>query len=243
MHFLETALQWYNLLFILPFLGAGFYLMLLASGLTTAEHDADADLDHDVDFDHDADTDISHDVGHDYDHDLSHIEEPGPLLRALSFLGVGKVPVSILMMSFCFIWGFTGLASNRMFGSIFPIPSLLAIVSIAIASVSSIFGTSFLARGLAKIMPSTESYGTRNRDLVGLNATSRFEITTSSGTARLYDQYNNYQSVPCRVASGEKPIPADAPVILIRYEEKEKAFIVRPDPLAQNRAKLPPHVA
>ncbi len=232
-------LLWYNLLFELPFFAALMYLCLLASGFVTSEHDAGIEIGHDVDvgadggFDHDVH--VEHDLSHDHDYAAEHGQDAGALLGVLSFLGVGKVPISILMMSFCFLWGFTGWASNRILKDI-SYPEMFVWMSLGVASFSSIFGTRFLAKLLAKIMPATESYGATSRDFVGQRATARFSITESSGTARLRDQYGTLQDLPCRVAVGEAEIPSGSRLILMRYEEQSRIYIARPDPLADNRA-------
>ncbi|MBS3902955.1 MAG: DUF1449 family protein [Anaplasmataceae bacterium] len=236
---MEELLAWYNLVFELPFIAGLLYLLLLASGLGVSEHEAEADFDHDLDVmegvaDHDigiehTGTDFGH---HDHNHEVGHHNEPGSLAKALSFLGLGKVPISILMLSLCFVWGFTGWASNQLLKDVLRIPELYFWISLIIAASSSIFGTSFLARALAKVMPGTESYATVAKELEGKRATALFDITNSSGTARLRDQHLNLLDVPCRIGTGEEEIRAGTPLVLMRYDNQERVYIARPDRLA-----------
>ena len=218
-------LEWQNLPFILPFVGAVIYLLLLASGMAP-------DHDHDVDVDADADASVDHGVehavheGHGHGHEHEH-HSSSLGAKFLSILGLGKVPLSFLIMSFCFIWGFSGWASNMVLDPILRYPWIYFWVSLAVASVSTVFLTGELARVLGKVMPSTETYGVREASFVGRIAEVRFRVTAISGTACLYDDYRSLQEVQCRVPSDGEAIPANTRVVLLRYDETERAFIVR----------------
>jgi len=149
---MTELLQWWNLIFVLPFIGALFYILMLITGAVSADHDAgiDGGVETDADIGHDADLD--HDAGLEHIHDL----EPGMLTRALSFLGIGRVPLSIIIISFCFLWGFCGFASNTLLSPI--LPSVIFVwASMAIAFVVSLFLTRILANVMTRIMPATET--------------------------------------------------------------------------------------
>src|SRR5438067_3052533 len=126
--------------FLLAMLYLGVYTL---TGITFGEADADADMDadadvhvdaevdHDISADADADHDISaesnadHDIGndhdagdHDADQDGDHDADDGggpssALLAALAWLGVGKVPVSLLLMILLMTWGAVGFGINQ----------------------------------------------------------------------------------------------------------------------------------
>lgn len=221
-------LEWQNLPFVLPFVAAVIYLLLLAFGMAP-DHDHDVDVD--ADFDADADTDFDHGVEHAIGHDgHGHEHEPhsaGLAAKFMSVLGLGKVPLSFLVMSFCFIWGFSGWLSNMILDPILRFPVIYFWVSVAAAAVSSVTFTGQLARVLGKIMPSTETYGVKEVDFVGRVAEVRFPITPISGTACLYDDQHSFQEVQCRVQSDGEKIPIGARVVLMRYDETEKIFIAR----------------
>ena len=98
-------LQWYNLVFVLPILAAVLYIGLLASGLGSGG-EGELDVDHDAD------------LGHDFDAAHAHPEAGAHLLGAvLGLLGVGKVPLSILLMSLFLVWGGAGLVFKAVFGA------------------------------------------------------------------------------------------------------------------------------
>ena len=71
---LSDLLQWWNLIFVLPFVGAVVYI--LALGVGVIGHDVDGAVDSDA-GDH---------LGHD---------APGGLAAVFDLLGVGRVPLAI----------------------------------------------------------------------------------------------------------------------------------------------------
>lgn len=226
-------LEWYNLVFILPFGAALMYLLLLASGTSMdhgigAEVDADADLDFGGDIDHGFDHGIEHslDQGHD------HGDGSGMFTKALSILGVGKIPLSLVVICFCFLWGFTGWASNLLLEDIIPSilhPWGLFFPSLIFAGVSSVTGTRYLAKGLSKVMPSIETYGTSDEDLVGKVAEARYPITSQGGSALVRDTRGNLHEVMCKTGDGEEVIQSGQKVVLMRCDQG--VFYVRLDPL------------
>jgi len=139
------------------------------------------------------------------------------------------------MMSFCFLWGFSGWASNQLLKDVLRFPAIFFLPSLGIALVTSVIGTRWLARGISRIMPSTETYATSAQDLVGLTGEALFPINSTFGRARLYDRFRNLQDVSCRITPGEETIPSGSRIVLLRYDTVEKAYIVRPDPLGADR--------
>lgn len=222
-------LQWWNLVFILPFFTAVASTLLLASGMIAH---GDGDADHDVSIDHDFD----HGIEGGY-HDIEH-EREGFGLKVLSFLGFGKVPISILLTSFCYVWGFSGFVSNIALESALKFPFIYFWFSVFNAGFLSVFSTKYLAKGIAAVMPSTETYGLKNEDFVGKIATVRYPITEKSGAAWFYDQHKTLQEVPCRVFPGEEIISLNMRVVLMRYDGKERAFFVSADPLKNQKLRL-----
>ena len=132
-------LQWWNLVFLLPAVAALLYLLLLALGALPAEGDhgdihlepGDAHFEpglhveiHGTHFEihpHDVIDDIPHGEHHDTD----------PFRGALSLIGVGRIPLSLVLMSFLFLWGFFGWAANQFFASVLPSPALFIWPSLA----------------------------------------------------------------------------------------------------------------
>lgn len=206
-------LAWWNLIFLLPFGLALLYVLLLASGLSLGDHDANPDMD-----------------GLDGDHDLHDIHSVGVAGAVLGALGVGRVPLPIILTSLAFTWGFTGWACNLVLSRMPVVDAFFPLVSIAAAAAVSVGFTSLTARALARVIPSTESFGARNHDLVGRLAEARFTITDTFGRAFLYDARGVPHEVSCRVQAGEAPIAGGERVLLFDYDRDRDMFLVCPDP-------------
>lgn len=222
-------LQWWNLIFLLPALAALLYLLLLALGALPADGDhGDLHLDpslhldsHDVDFPgelHPGDT--VHEV---------HSGEGDPFRGALSLIGVGRIPLSLLLMSFLFLWGFFGWLANQLFRNVLPSPALFIWPSLAVALVGAGAFTRLFATRLGRLMPATESYGASSRELVGRIADVRYALTESGGTVQLYDAYGTMHEVPARVRPGEPTIAAGERVVLWRYDAGAGAYFAVQD--------------
>ncbi|MFH1667473.1 MAG: hypothetical protein ABH884_00410 [Candidatus Komeilibacteria bacterium] len=227
----SDLIQWQYLIFVLPFLGALFYLMLSATGLIAAEGvDLDHDFDHDVDLDHDFD----HDVDHDHDIGIEH--DPTFALRVLSILGVGKVPLSLLIMTFCFIWGFVGIVCNNSFKNILIFPIAYTWISVIVTLIITITLTRLLASSIAKIMPSTESVSVKPKDYIGKGAKTRYTVTEKNGAATTVLDMQHLQ-FSCRIKPGQEPIPANTEVIIMSYDSEARVYYVDVNPLINKTRK------
>lgn len=229
--------QWYNLIFELPFIAAIIYTLIMAMGIG-GDHDSDVDADVETDLHFAVETDIDHDIGIEHSvevhghHEMETYNESGSFVKAMTFLGFGKVPISLLATSAFTLWGFTGWAANQILGD-FGMPPLLFIwISIAIGILSALFGTRFLAKGISCVMPSTETYATREEELIGAVGEAVYAISGMSGRVQVRDRYKNLFEVPCRVAKGAKQIEAGSRVVLMNYDNDNQVFVVRIDPLA-----------
>lgn len=239
-----NLLTWWNLIFVLPFSAALIYILFQAFTGLGMEHGGDIDHDIGVDVDHDVDLDMDHDtdlgVDHDVEHhfgvehstEFGHADDTSAIVKALSFLGIGRVPISIVFMTFCFIWGFTGWMSNMVLAPILRYPVIFIWPSIGIALFSTLLFTRWTVKGLSKIMPSTETYGTSNAQLAGRRGKAFYEITETSGCVRLHDDYGNLLDLACRVKPGDDPIPSGSSVILMRYDVQKQVFLVKHDLLS-----------
>jgi ABC-type nickel/cobalt efflux system permease component RcnA len=222
------------------------------------EHDAavDHDLDHDAVVDHDADHDAS--AEHDYDHDADPDADAGHdaksgaaphqadhvghessearakvegkyLIRALSWLGIGRVPFSILLMVLCFSWGFIGFAINNLlvtlplFGSF---PPLVALVSLPVAFLGSTTLTRTTARTLGKWLPSTATSARSRGELVGSVGEAVLFINGEFGQAAVRDADGNLHQVSCRTYDDAKPLAKGTRVLLVDYSEDDGSFWV-----------------
>lgn len=223
-------LQWWNLVFLLPAVAALLFLLLLALGALPAEgNHGDVHLEPGLHLDiHGAHIEIH---PGDLPDDVS--SDSDPFRGALSLIGVGRIPLSLVLMSFLFLWGFFGWVANQVFGNVIASPALFIWPSLAVALVGAGAFTRFLAVRLGRLMPSTESYGVTARGLVGRIADVRYALTETSGSVQVYDEFGTMHETAARVMPGESPIPAGARVVLWRYDAGEGAyFAVQDDAIA-----------
>lgn len=222
---LTELLQWWNLLFILPF-SLGLLLigmqLLGALGSEGLDHDADvdADADHEIEMEHDAHQEV--DLG-------SNLNIAQTIL---SFLGVGKVPFLLLIICFCITWGVAGYVSNKMFSHALP-PTLYTWISLAIAAITSLVSVKITSGILARLIPNFVTDVVAREQLVGLQATVALPIGLSAGTAHLYDEHGGFHEIRCIAAPGEE-IGSGAKITLLDYKEKEQVYVVRTLPQQLN---------
>jgi hypothetical protein len=218
-----ALLDWQNLIFLLPMLAALGYTLLMAAGLGFGEHGIDVDHDVNLDVGHDFDAGVEHDF--DTDHDAGHASHighsghAGAAAKLLGLFGVGRVPLSILILSACFVWGAVGLALNVWLGT----ANMLRVSGLA--ALAAVVCTRLLAEGLAKLMPGEESYHTTREELVGLAGEVLYEVTPTSGTVRLRDPTGNLLDLDCRIHSGDG-IQAAQRVVLDEYDPSADVFFV-----------------
>ena len=217
-------LEWQNLIFVLPMSAALLYVVLLASGLSFGDH-GDVAAGHDLHVAVDHDLDAGHDLSGGADQavdtaESAHGHPPHILGALLTLLGVGKVPVSILILSACLTWGAAGLILNVVLGT----TSMQRVVGFAL--LAAVVGTRLLAEGLALVLPGEESYHTPKPQLVGEAGQVLYAVTRTSGTVRLQDRSGNLLDLDCRTY-GEESIPAGARVVLQEYDPAADVFFVR----------------
>ncbi len=242
---IQWLLSWWNLAFIVPFALALLYLgVYTLSGWTFGDADADADMDADVDahLDTDMDSDIDSDVdAHvdadteaDADHDADHDTEaeggaasqPSLALQALSWVGIGKVPASIVLMVLALSWGFIGFVTNQAAnrdGS-----WRVAMISLPLAAIGSLLISSGLSRVFARVLPKSETYARRRHELLGSVAEALYDIDQKFGIANVRDERGNLFQIGCRSEQQDRPIKKGAHVKLVGYNAKEQLFYVVP---------------
>lgn len=242
---LPWLLGWWNLIFVAPFAVALLYLFvctLSGVGMGDADADADADVDADMDadadldadadadLDADADADVHGDVdGHDADADGdsdAHETEQAPAhLAALAWLGVGRVPLSLIALVMVLSWGAAGFLTNAMLRP--RIDFAAARISIPVAALASLLVTRSLVILVARFVPLNQNLALRQGDHVGEVGQALYGIDEKFGLVAVRDERGDLKQLPCRVASGVEPIPRGAKVKLVAYRADERFFFVR----------------
>jgi hypothetical protein len=194
-------LRWQWIIFFAPLCLA--VLLALSSVIGLGGHgDADAEADHDLG----GDTDTDHDAGH----------EP-----VLSLIGVGKAPLSVVLLCLLFLWGTLGVAGNLLWST------QRVLLSLSLAGVGALLGTRALTRLFARLLPSVESYHVVRSELIGREGTALYPISQTAGTARLYDALRNLRQLDCRIPEGDAPIGEGERLVVTDYDPARQVFTVR----------------
>jgi membrane protein implicated in regulation of membrane protease activity len=249
---LQWILGWWNLIFLAPFAVALVYLFACTlSGVGMGDGDADAHGDVDADADADVHGDVHHDVdadadadahadvhadadGHDADgdsdtdgdgsdsHDTSHT--PAHAV-ALAWLGVGRVPLSLIALVLLLTWGAAGFVTNAILRPHTDWEA--ARLSIPVALVASLLITRSMVLLIARFVPLNQNLALRRGDLVGEVGQALYGIDEKFGLVAVRDERGDLKQLPCRVAAGVEPIPRGARVKLVAYRADERIFFVR----------------
>src|SRR5690606_28201357 len=148
------------------------------------------------------------------------------------WLGVGRVPLSILLMVLMLTFGAIGLVINQLARDWMP-DHPVWLVAFPLAAAGSVGITSAIAPSLSRRMPTTESSARRRRELVGLRATSIFRIDEAQGVAMVRDFGGDRYQVACRTLPGRPAIAGGTEVVLVKYDAERGIFHVVPSDLEE----------
>jgi hypothetical protein len=250
---MQWILSWPNMIYVIPF---GLALLYLAtytlSGWTFGDADADADheleadhdfdaehdfdADHDIDADADADTDMDADAGADAEHEVATTHDGGhesaggtsPLWTALSFLGVGRIPLSIVLMILLLVWGSVGFMANQISRDVMGETWRVVCWSLPIAAIASVMATNGMSRAINRFMPLNLTFAKRRHELLGSVGEVILPVNANFGMASVRDEGGDLFQVPCRLETGQSgTVPKGARVKLVAYSANETLFYVR----------------
>ncbi len=207
---------WHSFVFVLPILLGLVLLFGSAFGLHDIWGDFDVDLDADADVDVDADADADADGDHDLD-----------AASLLSLLGVGRVPLALLITTSLFCFGGTGMAVLRVaLDSLSPGWALG--LALAVALVTTPIATGVLARVVARFVPATETYAGELHELIGSTGKAELEVGRGFGIVSIVDTGGAQFKVRCRTEAGT--IAKGEAVLVTDYDESRGEFVVEKSP-------------
>jgi len=202
------------------------------------ESDADADADADIDADADVDADAhveadTHLEGHADDGAVA----PGSVLAGvLSFLGIGRVPLSLTLMVLLLCWGMIGVIANMVLWEKYQNETVVAAISIPLAFVGSLLCSRLLTAVMVRWFPTHESYIQRRHELLGAIGEVILPIDSNFGMAAVRDDNHDLFHVACRANAIQQPLEKGTKVKLIAYNGKQKLYYVAQyDPAVPSR--------
>ena len=215
-------LEWYNLIFFIP-IAVG--LALIAGSALGLGHDAGHDVGHDVHHD------VGHGDGHGHDQDHGHHEQ-STFSKALSVLGIGRAPLTVVLMIMSFLFGGIGFISNVLLKPVLITPYAYFWVSLAAAFFGMVVGTGKIARLVYRVLPSTETYSITKHELVGRTGELMLPADTNSGLASVQAPDGSVLQVACRTYEGS--LPKGGEILVVDYKEEGDLYVVAPMPVEQS---------
>lgn len=226
---IEWLAGWYNWPFLLALLcGLGYAAVELLFGGLGLDADGDADvaapdLDIDVDVDIDADTDM------DFDADAAAAGAGSWIMSGLAWLGMGKVPLSLLVMTLMITFGSIGLLVNALAADILGATWIAFPVALGSALIVSPGVTHIVGAWIAKIIPADSSTAAKGGVFVGETGTTATSVTSRTGQICIPELGGRPQVIinAC-VAEGNDTLPRDTEVLVTRYVSEQNTYIVTP---------------
>ena len=177
-------------------------------------------------FDFDLDADADHDINTDYDADAG-VADAGIWISTLSFLGVGKVPVTLIVTVLMFLQGVIGIVLNnyiiKFLGTDFW--SWIAVLAGFVLSFTlALFPTAWMMKPL---YPLFQDYGVAetSESLVGQIATvSTGTLDSSFGQAKLTLPNGEGVEVSVRIPAGANPLHYGDKVLIVDYSEEKNMY-------------------
>lgn len=203
---LQFLTAWANAPFTVAFGVATGVALLQSTGamsLLVGDHEADAEADVDADADVDGDTDTDHDAEH----------------SALEWLGVGRIPFSLMWQTGAIAFAITGWALNaRWLGGGEPPPTTTLLWTIPTGLVAALASIAGAARILGPLFSPPEA--TSRNALIGREGvviSSR--VTPEFGEVRIRDDHGHDLRLICALAPGEGPIVEGKSVVVVDVED------------------------
>lgn len=207
---MDHLLAWQNVVFYIPLVVG----LLLVLGSAFGSHEQDSS----------AGPDAEHDLGHDHAHDGSAAS------GALGWLGVGRVPLTVVLMMVSFLFGGSGIIFNTILSS-FGLPAwIYGPISITLALTAALLLTGVGARLLVRYLPTTESYQVARRDFAGCTGTLLLPASPVEGYAQVKDHEGNVHNIKCRTVQGA--LPKGGEIMVVHYDEETATYVVDKNPVA-----------
>jgi membrane protein implicated in regulation of membrane protease activity len=155
------------------------------------------------------------------------------LLKVLQLFGIGAgLPITLAIPLLLVLWGGVGLIANQVLQPLLRLPALFFPLS-AVASLAVMMLTGRTAARVARrLFYTRRPTAVRRGGLIGCEGYAVYTITEEGGVAQVRDPFGNRHRIVCRIPPGETPLPPDTPLIVSRYDEEERLYIVEPHPFA-----------
>lgn len=237
MAFLATLFTWANAPYTTSLLVVVFSLLFQLVGLVpwaegdhALEGDAgDADGGHALAAHGHHDLDAGHDVDTDADGD-HHQDADGERGGFLALLGVGKVPLSIVLQTLFMMFGLVGVSATTLIAWM---TGHLAISYLALSAPIAMVGGLVLSmatvRTVARVVPSVSGQAHTRRELVGQSGVViSSKVSAEFGEVRLQDPTGRTLRLICYTGTEEPLIPEGTEVVITDWDRERDRLYVTP---------------
>jgi len=237
--------HWWNLpyMVMLGLVTVFFVLQMVGMLGGGADHEADVDHDIDADVDHDVDVDADHDVDVDHDADADHDADSGGVFgwhAALSFFGVGRVPLMVVWVTFFIFAGFTGIFFNSSIfvshAGAYPMWGFGASSGTSLAV--GLVAVRLFSRAAAKFVDVGGHGSTKKHELSGKRGVvASQKLDQAFGEVRVRDARGNELLLHGRLPESEPAMSRGEKVVLVDYDHERELFWVTRSPEEEEREK------
>lgn len=156
-----------------------------------------------------------------------------PLIwKALQLFGIGMgLPITLAIPILLVLWGGVGLIANQALQPLLRLPALFVPLSAALSLMAMMFTGRTAARLAQRLLNTRRPTAVRRGGLIGCEGYAVYTITEEGGVAQVRDPFGNRHRIVCRTLPGAAPIPPDTPILVARYIEEERLYLVEPHPL------------
>jgi len=223
--YFEPAIEFLSLSYNVPFtfalmLASMFGVLQIFLGVIPdgIDLDIDGDGDIDVDFGADVDVDAEMDVDGHFAHDLG--------IKLLGWMGVGKIPLSVLGTLFLFVFGLSGLTLGHFLRDAFGLPfvgSAGGWVWVGVCFLCSLRLSGIMASGVAKVLPKDSTTSEDGSQKIMRTAVASTDINEHGGQIKIDGSF-------CFALSGGqgKNIKQGTRVIVVSYDNRLCRYTVEP---------------
>jgi membrane protein implicated in regulation of membrane protease activity len=218
MNAFQFLFNWYNFPFLVA-LGCCLFFAFVQLIGGFSDNDGDPDLDTDLDLMADVDGDI--------DTDLEADAGAGRAVGVLGWLGIGQVPLVLVLMALLGSFGFIGLLTSTLLIETVSLPVELGFaIALLVALVLGFFGGGVLSRAFGRVV-GRSSLAVSNEQLVGrAGVVVSASVSPSYGRVAVRDSQGTMHTV-FAVVEGGTNLPERAEVAITRYDASQRRFVVR----------------
>lgn len=238
---MKDFLQWWNAIYWIPLCLSLLWILLAAvTGHGGGDGDGGAeggDAGGDVDATHGGVEASGAEAGHDAaggeatqahngsDGGDSHHDDMAAKLLAV--LGLGRIPITLLIGLYMLFWGTIGLLVNSLCRDAGVPPAVFILPSLAGTFVATTVITRLSAGVIGKFMPSTETFAIVARDLIGRDGHVVYLVTENTGTVDVTDAYGTVHRRMAKTEPGAPQLPSGTKVLVVGFDDEDNRLVVK----------------